>query len=245
MNFRNQPSRPAYQAAATTTGTASKTGLRAHMIRVYNYLTFGLLLSAFTAGILFSNKGLMNSIFQNQVLLYGIMFAPLAMILISMAMKVRSLVGVQTLYWSYCAVQGMGIGLLVYMYIASGMMDPMGIVRVFLITASLFAGLSLFGYTTKRDISMWVSFLVPLMIGLIVVSIISMFIQSNMLEIMISAAAVLIFSGMIAWQTHVLKRSYAAENGENANHIMAVYGALNLYISFVALFMNLLRLMRN
>ncbi len=222
-------------------------GLRQHMLRVYNYLATGLAVSALVAwaimntplGLAFGTPVMTpggSQILIPNTLGYIGMFAPLGMLLIAMfAMRNMSLRSAQIFFWSFVAIKGIGLALIVQMY------TGVSVVRTLFITTAAFAGLSLYGYTTKRSLSGLGSFLIMGLIGIIIAGIVNIFLASPMLHFVISAAGVLIFSGLIAYDTQNIKEEYAEHYGDPANHTMAVMGALSLYINFINLFILLLQ----
>lgn len=223
-------------------------GLRQYMLQVYNYMATGLAVSGLVAwGI--ANMPALNSLFyqveQGRVIgMTGLgmiaMFAPLGMLFIAMfAMRRASAPAMQAFYWIFVALQGVGLALLLQIYTGES------VVRTFFITAGAFAGLSLFGYTTKKSLSGMGSFLMMGLIGLIIAVVVNMFLASSMLQFVISAAGVLIFSGLIAYDTQRLKEEYVSGMSNDDQTKSAVWGALVLYISFLNLFQFLLMFLGN
>ncbi len=217
-------------------------GLRQHMLKVYNYLAGGLALSAVVALAVINTPllGLFYTVQGGQVVgmsLLGMiaMFAPLVMIVVAMfGLRNASLGATQAFYWAFVAVMGVGLSVTLLAYTGES------VVRVLFITAASFAGLSLFGYTTKKSLAGFGSFLFMGLIGLILASVVNIFLQSSAMQFVIAAAGVLIFAGLIAWETQRIKEEYSASWGEEANAKSAVWGALHLYISFINLFRFLL-----
>jgi len=223
-------------------------GLRKHMLSVYNYMALGLVVSGAVAWAITSVPAINQLFYQVQggyvvgvTPLYWIgVFAPLGLLMLAgFAMRGASLGTMQMIYWAFVALQGVGISLLLQLYTGES------VVRVFLITAAAFGGLSLYGYTTRRNLSGFGSFLVMGLIGLIIASLVNMFLPSTMMTFMISAAGVLIFAGLIAYDTQRIKVSYVAGDGTQVNGIRAVWGALSLYINFLNLFQFLLMFLGN
>jgi FtsH-binding integral membrane protein len=168
------------------------------------------------------------------------MWAPLVMLLVSaFAMRSPTANGMQAFYWAFVAVNGVGLSLLMLVYTGESLM------RTFFITAAAFAALSLYGYTTRRSLSGFGSFLVMGLIGLLIAMVVNIFLASAMMQFVISAAGVLIFAGLTAYDTQRIKEQYSATMGRDAETITAVWGALNLYITFLNLFQFLLMFLGN
>lgn len=230
--------------AVSRPGTAAEqasfdAGLRAHMVRVYNYMASGLALSGIVAFALFSSPELAGLFFQIQAgFVVGLntlgwiaIFAPLGLLLLTgfraAQMSVRS---VQAVYWAVTALMGVSLSLLLFRYTGAS------VARTFFITAAAFGALSLYGYTTKRDLTAFGKFLFMGVIGLILASLVNMFFPSGAMSFIISLAGVLIFSGLIAYDTQKIKEQYAQAWGSEAAEKVAVFGALSLYLDFVNLF---------
>ncbi len=224
-------------------------GLRAYMLRVYNYMATGLAVSGLVAWVV-ANVPAVTQIFfvTDQVgRIYGTtplgmiaMFAPLVMLLISaFAVRQPSAAFAQGFYWAFVAINGIGLSVLLMIYTGESLL------RTFFITAAAFGGLSLFGYTTKRSLSGFGSFLIMGLIGLIIAMVVNMFLASPMMQFVISAAGVLIFAGLIAFYTQTIKEQYVENMGRDAETVTAVFGALSLYIAFLNLFQFLLMFLGN
>ena len=223
-------------------------GLRQHMLRIYNYMATGLAISGLVSWVI-ANTAIQGLFFQvtpegrlgfTALGMIG-MLAPLGMLLVAMFMRNMSATATQAFYWAFVTLQGIGLSILLMTYTSES------VVRVFLITATAFAGLSLFGYTTKRNLTGLGQFLLMGLIGLIVAMVVNMFFPSSMLVFIISVVGVLIFAGLIAFDTQRLKNEYIGglvQGGDSAT-IHAVWGALSLYISFINLFQFLLMFLGN
>jgi FtsH-binding integral membrane protein len=234
------------QARSIPTGRADMAvdaGLRAFMLGVYNKMALGLLLSGILAWVVGTTPALFNTLLTPP-LAYAVMFGPLAILLISsFTMRNPSPVGANLIYWSVVTLIGVGMGAIVYAYgrIPDGMTT---VAKAFLITSASFGALSLWGYTTKRDLSGWGVFLFMGVIGLIIASIVNMFVQSSMMSYIISVVGVLIFAGLTAYDTQRLKFMYYDLVGNARGIAVATtYGALSLYLDFINMFMFILRLM--
>ena len=246
------PQNRSYAAYARTVDQVQiDAGLRQYMLRVYNYMATGLAVSGLVAWMvanvpavtaIFYNVGPMGQVMGFSALGYVGMFAPLGLLLLAaFAGRGWSAGATQAMYWAFVALQGVGLSILLMVYTGDS------VVRVFLITAAAFAGLSLYGYTTKRSLSAFGSFLIMGLIGLVIASIVNIFIASDMLGFVISAAGVLIFSGLIAWDTQRIKEEYIAGFGGDSEveTKTAVWAALALYINFINLFQFLLMFLGN
>ncbi len=220
-------------------------GLRAHMNKVYGTMSIGMILTFAVAWAVGSNPDLL-SIFRDpftlrpNILGWVVMFAPLIMVFAFGAMINRlSAAGAQLFFYVFAAVMGLSMS---WIFVA---FTGFSIAQVFLITAIAFAGLSLWGYTTKKDISGWGSFLIMGVIGLIVAMIVNIFLQSPAIMYAISILGVLIFAGLTAYDTQNIKNTYLqhvfAADSEWLGKA-AIMGALNLYLDFINMFMFLLQL---
>jgi uncharacterized protein len=218
-------------------------GLRAFMLGVYNKMALGLLLSAVLAYVAATVQPVSQIVFGTP-LVWVVMFGPIAILLISaFTMRNPSPVGANLVYWSVVALIGTGMGALL-MYYARLPDGILTVAKAFLVTAASFGALSLWGYTTKRDISGWGTFLFMGVIGLIIAMVVNMFIASSALSFAISVIGVLVFAGLTAFDTQRLKFQYYALGGDQRSMSVATtYGALSLYINFVNLFQFILSLM--
>jgi FtsH-binding integral membrane protein len=214
-------------------------GLRAHMIRVYNYMASGLALSGIVAFGLFSSAELASLFFQVQagrvvglnVLGWVAIFAPLGLLLlVSFRAAAMSVGAVQAVYWAVTALMGVSLSLLLFRYTGAS------VARTFFVTAAAFGALSLYGYTTKRDLTAMGKFLFMGVIGLILAGLVNMIWPSGTMSFIISAAGVLIFSGLIAYDTQKIKEQYSEAWGTEMVEKIAIFGALSLYLDFVNLF---------
>ena len=221
-------------------------GLRAHMVRVYNYMASGLALSGVVAVGLFSSAELASLFFQVQdgrvvdlsLLGWIAILAPLGLLMLTSFRAAQMSVGaVQAVYWSVTALMGVSLSLLMFRYTGAS------VARTFFVTAASFGALSLYGYTTKRDLTAMGKFLFMGLIGLILAGLVNMFFPSGTMNFIISAAGVLIFSGLIAHDTQKIKQQYTEALGTEAAEKVAIFGALGLYLNFVNLFQFLMMFM--
>ena len=218
-------------------------GLRSFMLGVYNKMALGLLLSGALAYAVGVTPALSQTLLAPP-LVFAVMFGPLAILLISsFTMKNPSPLGASLVYWSVVTLIGVGMGSIVYVYarIPDGMLT---VAKAFLITSASFGALSLWGYTTKRDLSAFGTFLIMGLIGIIIASVVNMFVHSSMMSFIISVLGVLIFAGLTAYDTQRLKYTYYQLQGDVRSMAVATtYGALSLYLNFINLFQFILRLM--
>ena len=242
------------RASAATTAAVLDEGLRAYMLRVYNWMTSGLLLTGIVSWAI-AHTSLIDAFYPVVQTQFGglarhpsplamiSIFAPLAFVLVlSMGVNRLSKTAAQTLYWVFCAAMGASLTNIFMVYTGDS------IVRVFFITAATFAGMSIFGYTTKADLSRFGSFLFMGLIGIIVAGLVNMFMHSSALQFAISVIGVLVFTGLTAYDTQRIKATYvqyAYADGVDGAAKRSVYDALSLYLNFINLFMMLLRIMGN
>ncbi|GAB4228826.1 MAG: Bax inhibitor-1/YccA family protein [Methyloligellaceae bacterium] len=213
-------------------------GLRAYMLRVYNYMAAGLAVTGITAYL-----GAATGIYQQIAatpFIYLVMFAPLIMVFVlSARIHKMSVTGAQLAFWVFAALMGLSLSYIFLVYAQAS------IVRVFFITAAAFGGLSLYGYTTKKDLSGWGSFLIMGLIGIIIAAIVNIFLVSSALHFAISVIGVLVFAGLTAYDTQRIKEMYYEGDGAAVMGRKAIMGALSLYLDFINLFLMLLSLFGN
>lgn len=211
-------------------------GLRAYMLRVYNFMASGLALTGVIAMFASSSPTLMQAV-HGTGLRWVVMFAPFAFILaINFGLNKMKSSTVQALFWTFAAVMGLSLSYIFLVYTGAS------IARVFFITAGTFAGMSLYGYTTKRDLTAIGSFLIMGLIGLLIASVVNIFLNSPMLYWVISIAGVGIFVGLTAYDTQKIKLMYTDSDGLEVTTKKAIMGALTLYLDFINLFIMMLRL---
>jgi len=217
-------------------------GLRSYMLGVYNYMAAGVALTGIVAYSLHawaaSNPQVAQMLYRSP-LKWVIMFAPLAVVIyFSVRANRMSAAAAQGVFWLYAALVGASISFIFMVF------GNVSIARTFFITASAFAGLSLFGYLTKRDISGWGAFLWMGLIGVIIASVVQLFLQSPALHFALSVLGLLIFAGFTAYDSQAIKDEYYTVSHDSELMAKAsIYGALMLYQDFVGIFMNLLSLM--
>ncbi len=227
-------------------------GLRAHMLRVYNIMASGLALTGIVAVIVaqmsmqLDPSGRLVGLTEfGQTLFLSpmkwvVMLAPLGFIFF-LSFKVATMKAstAQAIFWAFAGVMGISLATIFISYTGES------VARVFFITAGTFAGMSLYGYTTKRDISNWGSFLMMGLIGIIIASIVNMFVGSSALHFAISVIGVLVFVGLTAYDTQKIKNEYAENYTDEAKSKLAIMGALHLYLDFINLLVMLLHLFGN
>ena len=211
-------------------------GLRQYMLNVYNYMASGLALTGAVAYSMTLSETAMQIIFGTP-LFWVVALAPLGFVfyLSSRMAKIQASTA-QTLFWIFSALMGMSLASIFVVYTGTS------ITRVFFITAGTFAGMSLYGYTTKRDLTGLGSFMFMGLIGIIIASLVNLFLQSSGLHFIISVIGVLVFVGLTAYDTQKIKSIYAAADGHEVTTKKAIMGALTLYLDFINLFIMLLRL---
>lgn len=214
-------------------------GLRAYMLRVYNYMTTGLALTGLVAYLVAATPSLYNAIYGTP-LVWVIMLAPLGVVLLlSARIHKMSFSAAQTTFWIYAGLVGLSLATVFVVFTGAS------IARVFFITAGTFAAMSLYGYTTRRDLSRLGSFLMMGLIGVVIAAVVNMFIASTMLQFLISVVGVIVFVGLTAYDTQAIKEMYLESDSSEVSGKKAVMGALRLYLDFINLFVMLLYLFGN
>jgi FtsH-binding integral membrane protein len=231
------------RAAAGARDAAFDAGLRSYMLSVYNYMASGVLLTGIVA-MLFARSPYMSLLFSPDGKTTGlgliVMFAPLGIVLaMSFGIQRMQESTAKALYWALTVTMGLSLSTVFLAYTGAS------IAQTFFATAVAFGGLSLYGYTTKRDLGPIGTFLTMALFGLIAAMLINIFVQSQGMSVIISFAGVLIFAGLTAYDTQRIKSSYFAVRGTAFYGKSAVMGALQLYLDFVNMFLFLLRFMGN
>ena len=215
---------------------ARDAGLRSYMLSVYNYMASGVLLTGIVA-MLFASSGLAEQVLVTP-LRWLIIFAPLAFVMVmSFGMNRLSTGTLQLLFWAFATAMGLSMSSIFLVFTGTS------IAQTFFAVAAAFLGLSLWGYTTKKDLSGWGTFLIMGVVGLIVAMVINLFLQSTAMQLAISAIGVLIFAGLTAYDTQKIKSMYAYVAGTDMMGKVVIMGALNLYLDFVNMFTFLLNFM--
>lgn len=213
-------------------------GLRTYMLSVYNYMASGVLLTGLVA-LAFAASGMAAQIFMSPgILKYVIMFAPLGLVLwLSFGINRISEGTAKALFWTYAVLMGLSLSTIFLAYTGAS------IASTFFASAAAFGALSLYGYTTKKDLSGFGTFLIMGLVGLIVASVINIFMQSSQLAFAISLIGVLLFAGLTAYDTQKIKNMYDYVGGTQFRGKSIIMGALTLYLDFINLFLFLLRFM--
>ncbi len=215
-------------------------GLQTFMAQVYGWMTVGLLLTAFVAFYVASSEALLSMIFSSKIVFFGLIIAQLGLVFVLSGM-VHKMSGAMatSLFMLYSVLTGVTISSVLLLYTASS------IASTFFICAAMFGALSIYGYTTKRSLTGMGSFLFMGLIGIIIASIVNIFMQSSMMSMVISYAGVLIFAGLTAYDTQKLKDMGNEINQEDKENMRrySIMGALTLYLDFINLFLILLRIL--
>jgi len=221
-------------AVGTGRATVFDEGLRRHMLSIYNYMASGVLLTGLVA-LLTASTGLALS-FASGPLMWIVALSPLAIVFaMSFGVQRFSTSTLQAMFWGFAVLMGLSLSTIFLVYTGGS------IAATFFATAGAFAGLSLYGYTTQRDLSGFGSFLIMGVIGLIIASVINLFLQSAALMWAVSFLGVLIFAGLTAYDTQRLKEQYAQLRGSEWAGKAVVMGALSLYLDFINMFLFMLR----
>ena len=222
--------------AGAQTGAVYDEGLRQHMLRVYNYMGVGLVVTGLVAFMISSTPALYVPIFSSP-LKWVVMLAPLAFVMLfSFKMQTMSAASAQAMFWAFCAVMGLSLASVFLVFTGTS------IARTFFIAATMFGATSLYGYTTRRDLTQFSSFLIMGLIGVVIASIVNIFLGSTALQFAISVIGVIVFVGLTAYDTQQIKESYFAYDDGQIAGKKAIMGALRLYLDFLNLFIMLLQL---
>ena len=246
-DYRTYPGAP----GATAASAVLDAGLRAYMLRVYNWMSSGLLLTGIVAYAI-ANTSAINLFYPLVQTPYGMVhttgglawvaiFSPMAFFLVlQIGINKLSRSTAQLLYWLFCLAMGASLTNIFLIYTSTS------IVRVFFITAATFAAMSIYGYTAKADLSRWGSFLIMGLIGVILAMVVNMFLQSTAMQFVISVVGVLVFTGLTAYDTQRIKTTYlqyAYADGTDQAAKRSIFDALGLYMNFINLFLMLLQLL--
>ena len=215
---------------------ARDAGLRSYMLSVYNYMASGVLLTGIVA-LLFFNSGMAEQVMATP-LRWVIMLAPLAFVMVmSFGINRISTGTLQLLFWAFATAMGLSMSTIFLVYTGTS------IAQTFFAVSAAFMGLSLYGYTTKKDLSGFGTFLIMGVVGLLVAMVINLFLQSPAMQMAISAIGVLLFAGLTAYDTQKIKSMYAHVAGTDMMGKTVIMGALNLYLDFINMFTFLLSFM--
>jgi FtsH-binding integral membrane protein len=223
-----------YRADLGLRSTALDEGLRRHILRVYNYMALGLALTGAVALTVASIPTLYVPLFSTP-LKWVVMLAPLAFILLfSFRVHSISAAGAQGLFWAFSAVMGLSLASVFLVFTGSS------IARTFFIAATMFGAMSLYGYTTRTDLSRFSSFLVMGLVGVVIAALVNLFVGSTALQFAISVIGIFVFLGLTAWDTQAIKEQYAENFDAESQQKLAVWGAFSLYLNFINIFQLLL-----
>jgi uncharacterized protein len=228
------PNQNRFGGYAQTSGDVFDEGLRRHMLRVYNYMGLGLVVTGLVAFIVGTTPALYVPIFSSP-LKWVVMLAPLAFVFFfSFKMHSMSASAAQMTFWAFSAVMGLSLASVFLVFTGAS------IARTFFIAATMFGAMSLFGYTTKRDLSKMGSFLIMGLIGVMIASIVNIFLGSTALQFAVSVIGIIVFVGLTAYDTQNIKEQFADNYDQESQQKLAVSGALSLYLNFVNIFQLLL-----
>ncbi len=234
------------QAQATGQAVEFDAGLRAYMLRIYNYMASALIITGLVAYFAGTSEAFINLMMTQNAegkvgmspLAYIVMLAPLGMVFfLSARLHKMSESGAQIAFWSFAALMGLSL------FYVFAVFTGVSVARVFFITAGTFGAMSLYGYTTKKDLTSWGSFLMMGVIGILIASLVNLFLQSSAVHFAVSVIGVVIFTGLTAYDTQRIRNNYYhfANSGMSMGHAV-ILGALNLYLDFINLFVMLLQL---
>jgi hypothetical protein len=239
-------------AARTQTTAVFDEGLRAYMLRVYNYMGVALLITGALAylvaqmSVVLGPTGEIVGVTQfgqtlfNTPLKWIVMLAPLGLVMVfSFRIQKMSASSAQMIFWAFAALMGISLSTIFIAFTTES------IARVFFITAGTFGAMSLYGYTTKRSLANWGSFLFMGLIGIIIASVVNIFIGSSAIQFAVSVIGVLVFVGLTAYDTQRIKETYSVNMDSEMTTKTAIHGALRLYLDFINLFIMLMQLFGN
>jgi FtsH-binding integral membrane protein len=211
-------------------------GLRSYMLGIYNYMASAVALSGIVAFLVASSPAVAQLVFGTP-LKWVVMLAPIGFVmLMSFSFERVSKAGLLAMFWVFAALMGASLASILLVYTGAS------VARAFFVAAGMFAGMSIYGYTTKADLTKFSTFLIMGVWGLVIASLVNFFVQSTMMQFVISAVSVLVFCGMTAWDTQRLKDTYVEAAGTEIEGKLSVMGALSLYLNFVNLFVALVQL---
>src|SRR3979411_737233 len=235
MSYYDSNARRTSPGMAAPIGAQIDAGLRAHMQRVYGYMAGGLVLTGIVAYAA-AASGFYQSI-AGTPLIWIVMLAPLGFVLaLSFGIERMNAATATLLFWIYAAVMGLSLGSIFLVFTGES------IARVFFIPAATYGAMSLYGYTTRSDLSHFGSFLLMGLIGIVIASIVNIFVGSGALKLAISIIGVVVFVGLTAYDTQRIKEMYLESDTDEIEGKKAILGALALYLDFINLFMLLLQL---
>ena len=215
-------------------------GLRQYMLGIYTYMSLGVLLTGLVAYFVGTNNYLLYSIFSSKALTWVVLLAPVGVALaIGFRLEKMKASTAQLLFWVYAALMGLSLSAIFAVYTQAS------IAKVFFVTAAMFGGMSLYGYTTKKNLAGLGSFLIMGVWGLLVALVVNIFLRSSGLDFLISIGGVLIFTGLTAYDTQIAKAAYSEADGLEMTKKKSIISALNLYLDFINIFIYMLRFLGN
>ncbi len=228
----NKESTPTYQKVAETLDA----GLRKYMLNVFSYMSYGLALTAIVAYFISTSSFAISVLFSSPIIFWIVALSPLG-ISIYLVSKIGSMSPekAKTLFFVYAAMLGLSLSSIFLIYSAAS------IVHTFFVASSMFLSMVIYGYVTQKDLTNFGSFLMMGLIGLIIASVVNIFVQGSTLSLVISAIGVIIFTGLTAYDTQVIKSYYVESDAQSTSEKKAILGAMRLYLDFINLFLYLLR----
>ena len=233
------PFKPGTMSRSQAEAAQIDVGLRSYMLQVYNYMASGIALTGIVAYLVASSPTFINAIFGTP-LMWVVMLAPLGAVFF-LSFKINSIKfsTAQIIFWAYAALMGVSMASIFLVFTGTS------VARVFFITAGMFGAMSLYGYTTKRDLSAFGSFLFMGLIGIVLASVVNIFLASTALQFAISVVGVLLFTGLTAYDTQRIKELYNSLDDSEVYGKKALMGALTLYLDFINLFIMMMQLLGN
>jgi FtsH-binding integral membrane protein len=233
------PFKPGTMSRSQAEAAQIDVGLRSYMLQVYNYMASGIALTGIVAYLVASSPTFINAIFGTP-LMWVVMLAPLGAVFF-LSFKINSIKfsTAQIIFWAYAALMGVSMASIFLVFTGTS------VARVFFITAGMFGAMSLYGYTTKRDLSAFGSFLFMGLIGIVLASVVNIFLASTALQFAISVIGVLLFTGLTAYDTQRIKELYNSLDDSEVYGKKALMGALTLYLDFINLFIMMMQLLGN
>ncbi len=226
-----------YRTARPAVGAAFDAGLRQHMVRVYNHMTAGLVVTGIIAYLVGHDVAMLRAIYGSPLRIL-VMLAPLGFVFaMSMGVQRMSLGTLTAVFYGFSATMGLSLSYIFAVYTGAS------IAQTFFISAATFLAMSLYGYTTRADLTRWGSFGIMAVFGIIIAMLVNLFVHSAGLTFAVSVIGVLAFVALTAYDTQKIKEMYSESWGAVANGKMALMGAVNLYLDFINLFLFMLRLM--
>lgn len=222
------------ETARSHAGALIDEGLRQHMLRVYNCMGLGLVVTGLVAYTVGTTPALFVPIFSTP-LKWVVMLAPLAFVLFFSSRKQSiSASGAQTMFWALCAVMGLSLASVFHVFTETS------VARTFFIAATMFGATSLYGYTTKRDLSQFGSFLIMGLIGVVIAGVVNLFLGSTAVQFAVSLIGIFVCVGLTAWETQTIKEQYTENFDQESLQKLAIFGAFSLYLKFINIFQLLL-----